>query len=204
MWSIVTKNYKTYVDTVEGRPERFWFRILFFILGSLFFSLLTLGDDSSAYSIMATGLTVLTGFTFTALFSDHALASSGLPKAKTETDLVDQQRLEKLSTNFAARSAYFVVLSILTIALLVTMSFRFSPPSFATGWFVGFGWNEIAPQIMSPQDISFLLTALSFVFGCLIFFLYLECLYTFYRMAESMLAILDVRRRYFSRHSDEE
>lgn len=200
----MTKNYKTYFDTVEGRPERFWLRILFFILVSVFFSLLTLGDDSSAYSIMATGLTVLTGFTFTALFSDHALASSGLPKAKTETDLIEKNRLEQLSTNFAARSSYFVFLSILTIALLVTMSFRFSPPSFATHWFVSFGWHEIALRILSIQDMSFTLTALSFVFGCLIFFLYLECLYTFYRMADSILAILDVRRRYFSRHSDEE
>ncbi|MDD2860722.1 MAG: hypothetical protein PHI71_06580 [Acidiphilium sp.] len=151
---------------------------------------------SNVYSMMATGITVLTGFTFTALFSDHALASFGLPKSESENDRQDIMKLDILSQNFRARSAYFIMLSILEVVLLVAASFNFDIQPAMNSWPLESGLIKVA----STQDWFLTVLKLTPILLVLIAFvinlIYLECLYTFYRMAETIIAILDTRRTY--------
>jgi hypothetical protein len=200
MIKLFRENYNTYLNTAAGKPERHFLRLAVFALLSLAFALFASETESRVYSMMATGITVLTGFTFTALFSDHALASYGLPKPKDENDRLDQARLEVLSRNFSARSSYFITLAVLEVVLLAGASFDLVIPSAMRSWLheaewaralVFQPWFSIAKGLVS---VLFVACALA------INLIYLECLYTFYRMAESILAILDTRRTYLSAH----
>lgn len=198
MLQLLVQNYKTYINTARGNPERHSLRLVFFGALSLFFALFADETTSSVYSMMATGITVLTGFTFTALFSDQALASYGLPKPQSENDRHDLVRLEALSKNFRARSSYFITLSIFEIVLLAAVSFDFAVPDAMKTWPVVAEWSGSLSSkdwfSVAQAVVSVLFVAFEFVIN----FIYLECLYTFYRMAETILAILDTRRNYLT------
>ena len=124
---------------------------------------------------MVTALTVLTGFAFNALFSDLVSCHTILPDPKNEGDRVDVARISRLASNFDLRFKLFMPMAISEIILLV---------------FLG-----LFPVLKNPEGLS-LFTASS----ALAFFLFLECLYVFYRMAETIIAMIDQKRRYLARH----
>ena len=196
MRQLVRRTYRTYFNTALGEPERHTSRLTLFLFISLVFALFSSDTPPAVYSMMATGIAILTGFTFTALFSDHAVASSGLPEPKTEDDIQDLQRLKVLSENFSARSTYFITLSILEVVLLSAASFELKAPEFITLLDTEIEWVSSFFSHNFLEIIGTLPMIISFLFVFLLNFLYLECLYTFYRMAETMLAILEGRRGY--------
>jgi hypothetical protein len=199
MLALLRQNYGTYTDERSGASESQVVRLLIALIVSILLSIFVPNSSSQVFSMMATGITVLTGFTFTALFSDHALAGAALPKPKTENDRHDLRILRKLAVNFRARSSYFIGLSILEIFLLAIISFDFT-------------FSEILERIEEPwhgiwvgsvlEYVSLSLPYIATSIVAFVIFIYLECLYTFYRLAETILAILDTRRSYLNLDDD--
>jgi hypothetical protein len=176
-------------------------RLLLFIVVSVVVAVSAVPPLSNMTSLMVTGLAILTGFTFTALFSDHALAESGLPRPTTETGRYELTKLETLSKNFRARSEYFIVMSVLCVALLVCVGAGVDLRS-PLRWVMNVSGLSDSPFFVSAQlwyrAVSVVLYAL-LVFICT--FMFLENLYTFYRLTETILAILNTRRDYLSNNN---
>jgi len=196
MIQLLSEAYKTYIDTARMEPERHLSRLVVFTTLSFAFAVFATDKISDVYSMMATGVTVLTGFTFTALFSDHALPSSGLPKPKNENDRLDRVRLGVLSKNFRARSYYFIVISIFETVLLVAACFHFVLPAAMHSWFheIELVWTiSTRERFLVAQKV---VLTLPVIVAISINFIYMECLYTFYRMAETVMAILEIKRKY--------
>ena len=204
MIKLVFDNYRTYVDTAQRRPEKHLFRLIAFAGISLVFAVFSGSQNLGVHSIMATGITVLTGFTFTALFSDHALASSGLPHPKDENARQDLVRLNILSENFRIRSSYFITISILDVVFLAAASSEFYVPDTLGSWLLGVECVRSAfnqPWFFLTESVAPIMLV---AFALIINFIYLECLYTFFRLAETILAILDIRRDYLGTGNEDE
>lgn len=193
---LVKANYSTYKNLSNGTRERHWGRLVVSFLISSLLAVFS-SDTSSAYPIMVTVITILTGFTFTALFSNHILADVGLPKPSDESDRVDLQRLGSLSQNFKARSSYFILLSIIDAVVLIAASLKFEVPKIIS--------DEITKLMIcigskigleSPEFVSIIPNVFSNIFFVFVTFLFLECLYTFLRLSETIIAIVDTRSAY--------
>jgi hypothetical protein len=195
--SLCRNNYATYVSRSTGLQEGHGRRLIAFCV--LAFICTVLGGNSiyDAYSVLVTSITILTGFTFTALFSDHTMADIGLPSPKNENDRQDLKSLEILGDNFKVRSSYFIALSIVAAILMTVASIQFGIPPWLQG-FVGNGLDAVASYAW--KDIrSFLEVLKGLISGLMVavvVFIYLECLYTFYRLSETIIAIVNVRRNY--------
>lgn len=193
---LVKANYNTYRNASNGERERHWRRLATAFSASVLLATFS-SDASAAYPIMVTGITILTGFTFTALFSNHVLADVGLPKPSDESDRLDLKRLSELSENFKARSAYFIALSIIDAVLLIAASLKFSSPKVVSDALV-----KLAGLATSKSGIdlsNFLSVAPGFfseTFFVFVTFVFLECLYTFFRLSETIIAIVDLRGDY--------
>lgn len=195
MFEIVSANYKTYRNEGYGEPESHRVRLLVFISTAASLSLLSDFPSTDTFALLVTFLSVLTGFVFTALFSDHALADAGLPMPCDETDRIDLRRLKALGINLTSRANFFIVAAILCCASVVIANFDFS-------WLkseivelltpfdsVDFRILEFAKSISSKIPVFFFFVVLTLAF---------EAAYTFYRLAETMLAVLAIRRQYLS------
>lgn len=151
-----------------------------------------------AYSVLVTSITILTGFTFTALFSDHTMADIGLPPPRNENDRQDLKSLELLGNNFKARSSYFIALSIIAAVLMTVASIKLSVPPWLQGYSAnGLDWLTSYTSKDFGKFLGSLKGLLSSAMITIVVFIYLECLYTFYRLSETILAIVNVRRNYF-------
>lgn len=202
MLGFIRENYGTYHNTQENRREGHTLRLLFLFLVAFCVCVFADGFDANLNNMMITGLTILTGFTFTALFSDHSLADVGLPKPKSETDKHDLKRLSVLASNFHTRSRYFIILSILDVCILIVRSINFSIPELikenATSAisYLNLDAGDIAKTFNTIGDGVFFFAAFFSVF------LFLECLYTFYRLSETIISIVNTRREYMRARSD--
>ena len=195
-FDLVANNYQTYWSEVASSRESHWLRLAASLLVSCILAVST-DDASAAYPIMVTGITILTGFTFSALFSDQVLADVGLPKAINETDRIDLKRLDSLSKNFKARSRYFISFSIIDAILLIAASLSFGFPSIVSNAFSALSeFIEFKSGVDFFELLGFLPELFSNAFFILVIFLFLECLYTFYRLSETIVAIVDTRREY--------
>ncbi len=194
-------NYNTYKSNLDGAKERHTFRLGMSFFVSLILAVFTT-DPATAYPMMVTGITILTGFTFTALFSNHVLADVGLPKPSDESDRQDLKRLGELSQNFKARSSYFILLSIIDSVLLIGATLKFSIPLVISNSaisllaYLNFQIEETMSSFLSYASVFF-----SEMFFVIVTFIFLECLYTFYRLSETIIAIVDIRSDYIK--SDE-
>lgn len=193
---LVKANYDTYKILPTGAAEKQWIRLVISFLVSLLLAIFA-GDVSSAYPIMVTVITILTGFTFTALFSDHILADVGLPTPSNENDRKDIERLELLSENFKTRSSYFILLSIIDAVLLIAASLKFTVPRPLSNEIDNMS-NSIITNfgLELPGFISLISNLFSELIFVMVALLFLECLYTFYRLSETIIAIVDIRSTY--------
>ncbi|MEP0942230.1 MAG: hypothetical protein ABJH63_18590 [Rhizobiaceae bacterium] len=202
MHELIRSNYSTYTNFSDGSRERHHLRLSGTLLLSILLVLFST-NISSAYSIIVTGITILTGFVFTALFSNATLAEVGLPPAKDETDRHDLKKLGSLAQNFKARSRYFITLSILDTVIMVFTGLQFSAPK----W-VGKKLIEVAVYVQSQTGVSLVgyveaaSSVFSASFGIIIIFIFLECLYTFYRLTETVISLIDTRRDYMKAAED--
>lgn len=193
---LASDNYGTYKSSYNDTAERHVGRLLSYVFLSITVALFS-SDTASIYPIMVTGITILTGFAFTALFSDHVLADVGLPKANNESDRADIVRLASLSVNFKARSKYFISLSILEATFLIVASLKFSIPKLISEY-VSNVTSSVDPNTMRTISIGSEMfgTVVCEIISVAIIFLFLECLYTFYRLTETIIVIVETRRDY--------
>lgn len=196
MINLIKENYETYINARSKLRESHFLRLVFFLTVSITVAVLADTATNDIYNMMTTGLTILTGFTFTALFSDHALADVGLAAPSNETDRQDINRLTTLGKNFQARSKYFIALSIIDVCALISLSVDLTTPkpiitlakklAYATK--INFG---------NMQDVLIILHEIAtYILVAFAIFLFLECLHTFYRLTETIMAIVNGRRSY--------
>lgn len=187
--NITKEIYRTY----KGDSERHAARILFLVVASTLIG--AFGNNVINATLPAVSLTmsILAGFTFTALFSNHVLSVTDLPSARDETDRSELERLKLLGVNFRVRSRYFLVLATITLLLAVLLSIDMVyHPSVHEGFRALFvsHYNDVrAAYIVISITISAIARSATF-------FIFFECLYTFYRLSETILKIVDVRRAY--------
>lgn len=165
----------------------------FGIVASAFAVALYAGDlSSSAVPAMSLAVSVLAGFTFTALFSNDLLSFSDMPVPKNESDRIDLATLRTVADNFRFRARLFLVSAVfcLVLFLLLAIPFRSSLLSEHLAWLV----PSFAEFILG----KFLLlhSFLSFTVAFLAIAVFFELLYLFYRLSESIFTILRIRRNY--------
>lgn len=185
LFSILSAVYRGYA----GDGERHILRILLVVVISFFIAIAPGSLNKDAISTMAVIVSVLAGFSFTALFSNHSHSVTDLPPEKTESDREDIKKLKKLFENFRSRSTYFLIISLscLILSFLVSISYNIESST-----------NDINPNnILYINDIFIFIWKLNSFFSrltCLL--LFFEIIYTFYRLSETIFSILDTRRQY--------
>ncbi|MCP1998419.1 hypothetical protein J2S34_000841 [Nitrobacter winogradskyi] len=191
MRSLIAANYETYRDLRTSARENHLVRLVGSALVSIFFAVFF--NIATNSGIIVTALAVLTGFIFAALCSDHSLVDARLPVPKDELQVAEIVRLGHLATNFQSRSAYFIFLAICTIGLLVLISTAALPeqdrliPASTFAFLDSYSLNECLPTFFRTLRV-FLASFAAFMS--------LECVYTFYRLSETTLAIVYARRIY--------
>lgn len=180
---------KSVYDGYRGDGEPHAFRILCVFIASVVLTLDRSGLNKDTLATMAVIVSVLAGFSFTALFSSHSHSTSDLPAALSESDRQDIRNLMTLFKNFRDRARYFLTVSViclLTVFLLgITMNFgnsmNFIP------------YFDYTSKLLHMRDVWSFICMISRTFA---FFMFFEILYTFYRLAQTVFAILDTRRAY--------
>ncbi len=181
--------YRTYRNDKEHHA----IRILIAIIISIAIGAFGSGLSKNAFPVMTLAISVLAGFSFTALFSNHAITTFDLPLPKDEIDRRDIATLHTLGENFRTRSRYFLIMSVLEIIIVLLLSFRIDIIS-------AIGFLEYTPTETGVIFVNKLLSYASSTLTIIAFFVFFEFIYTFYRLSETILSILDLRTQYFSSH----
>ena len=177
--------YKGY----QGDGERHSIRGFFMILIAGAIALSSKGLDDSALSTIGVMVSVLAGFSFTALFSTQSHSTNDLPPASCESDRLDILNLNILFKNFRDRARYFLCVSVICLFLVFILSVSFS--------------FFMLSKLLDANDFDYIgdIAHVAWSYGCTLvrfsaIFLFLEILYSFYRLAETIFSILDLRRSY--------
>lgn len=196
------KLWKDVYATYRGDDESHRLRFAVIIISSVTIAYFGLNPQQNSFPTMSLVISILAGFTFTALFSSHAIATSELPNPKNEDDRRDLKLLKILGSNFSIRSRFFLLIAVIDLVLILFLSIECDISDikftfyFIFGFFEGYFNSEIffSYMIYSIKLIRGFFIAISFV----IFF---ECLYSFYRLSETILAVLNIRTSYLDSHT---
>lgn len=180
-------------DGYRGDREPHAFRILCAFVASVALALDRSGLNKDTLATMAVIVSVLAGFSFTALFSSHSHSTSDLPTALSESDRQDIRNLMTLFKNFRDRARYFLTVSVIC---LLTVFFLGITLNFSNSMIIS-PYLEYISKLLHMQDVWSFLCMVSRVLALFMFF---EILYTFYRLAQTVFAILDTRRAYLQSH----
>jgi hypothetical protein len=188
--------YKSYKGDRAYHRARITVAFISSLLGACFISDL----DASVFPAMSLCISVLAGFTFTALFSDHAMMAGGLPPPKSENDRYDIRRMKALGENFKVRTKFFINISVVDILLVLLASVSVSGTWLCSHEAVvnlcNYSNNLFAIFPKTLKIVNILYLVVQVFIRCLAFILFAEVLYTFYRLAETIIAVMDIRRRY--------
>lgn len=194
MYKIFSDTYNTYI----GNEERHRVRIILFLFVSSFISIFGNNLDESTLPVMTLAISVLTGFSFTALFSNYTMTSQGLPDPINENDRNYIRILENLGKNFRVRSEYFISISVFNILMILILTIDISD-----------NYNLIRDIIFDIKFGEYFIGIISISFSILeylllffVFFTFFECMYTFYRLTETIMAVLDTRGSYIAARKD--
>lgn len=182
-------------ETYRNDKERHAVRISAVLFVSILIGLFGSGLAKNAFPVMTLAISVLAGFSFTALFSNHSITSSDLPKPKNENDRRDIRILRILGLNFRTRSKYFLIMAVVDILIILLLSFRIDPIEVLNFIYI----HQVNAY---EQYIDMILGIPKTILIILAFFIFFEFIYTFYRLSETILAILDIRNQYFDSHRD--
>lgn len=166
--------------------ENHLLRLIFFAIFSIFIAFFSVDIRNSSLPSMALTVSVLAGFTFTALFSDQYLSAYDLPKIKNESDRADIDNLNSLLVNFKDRSRLFIFVSVIDLVLIVVSTLKINLPNVEY-------FNFINIYSINSHNIS------TVIYGLLLsvtLFLFFELLHVFYRLSETALSIIDIRSKY--------
>ncbi len=185
LFSLISFVYRGYA----GDGESHILRILLATTSSMIVGMSPISLNKETISTIAVIVSVLAGFSFTALFSNHSHSVSDLPAPKSESDRQDIATMSRLFENFRNRSRYFLFISLLCLLF---------------SFFIGIPLDFDVTNIKFSSYISnyFYAAAIDiYTAGCWLarvscLFLFFEILYSFYRLSQTIFAILDIRREY--------
>lgn len=185
LFSILSSVYKGYA----GDGERHILRILLVVVISFVIAIAPRSLNKDAISTMAVIVSVLAGFSFTALFSNNSHSVTDLPPEKTESDREDIKKLKNLFENFRSRSTYFLLISLSCLIIIFLISIPYNIASTT---------NHINPEnrLYLNDIFTYIWTINSFFARLICLLLFFEIIYTFYRLSETIFSILDTRRQY--------
>lgn len=154
------------------------------------------GQDlaNGALPSMALAVSVLAGFTFTALFSSGSLSTFDLPTPRNESDREDLKNLEEILTNFRFRARLFLIFAVTCLALILIISIPINSNRITEDFDKLFGGliDEYAGIAGAIYAIG------RFIIVLMTFFIFGEILHLFYRLSESIFSVLDIRRKYYA------
>jgi hypothetical protein len=192
---IIQKNYASYVDALTGERERHRWRLLCQVLVALVVAafIKPLSDDN--ISVAVTGLSILMGFAFSAMFP-IADTYSGLPNPIFSEDRDDLKRIKTLSKYFRCNVGYFIPLSLLCIIVLLMQMMELEFPASLKAYL-----GSAAVKLgLENHDTTVLSLSLNRAAMAVSTFLILEVGYTFYRMTANALYALRIREEYRDGH----
>lgn len=178
----------------RGDGEHHLRRIMICAISSFVLAVSPDGLNKDALSTMGVVVSVLAGFSFTALFSGNYVTSFDLPKANSESDRSDIANLRKLFYNFRVRSRYFLTSSVIFLIATLILCVRVD--------LVDIMYNLqiiVERKYLGIHNVLRLL--LSGFVRFIATFLFLELLYTFYRLSETIFAIIEIRSSYMDDRS---
>jgi hypothetical protein len=198
MWTfsdIARQVYATYRDDKENHIVRVLVQVIVAITIGMF------GTSVSAlpFTVMSLAISVLTGFGFTALFSEPSTRMVDLPRPQDETDRADIVRLKQMALNFRTRARYFIVLAVSQLLLMIAavVEIKLSP-----------GVTALLPDGSNSERLAdyaeMFRSATYKILIAAIFGLFLEWVYTFYRLTETILAIIKTRSEYIEAAAERE
>lgn len=196
MFILIKDVYNTY----KGDAERHKLRLVFCFLISILVACFAPKISDTSLEMMSVAVSILTGFTFTALFSSYAATTADLPAPKDETDRHNLVLLQELESNFRARSKFLILAAMFSLVAMVLLSIEISPKN-------GVKW--IVQNVLSLEDTTFNYAysyatmawhAGSFVLRASTLFVFFEAIYTFYRLSETVVAALTIRGEYKESH----
>lgn len=189
---VFVKAYQTY----KGDDDWHVLRICVLIVVAAVIATFATNLADSALPAMALAVSVLAGFTFTALFSSGWLSTTDLPKPRNESDRLDERTLEKILENFRARARLFLMVSVLSLALILLISIpvRWDRVEDVLNYFVG--------DVRSAKiDFAYIRCVHLFMSSVMVFFTFAifgEMLHLFYRLSESVFSALEIRNKYLA------
>ncbi|WP_374126358.1 hypothetical protein, partial [Sphingomonas sp. 28-62-11] len=121
---------------------------------------------------------------------------AGLPDPADENDLFDLGRLKILGHNFAVRSKLFIILALIDLAIIMFISTKLEIPNSA-----GVMAETICKKVnLNVAELKYYVGLFQLVIfstlKAVAIFVFLECIYTFYRLAETILAVIEIRKSY--------
>lgn len=187
VFGLIKEVYKSYLNDRESHVARIAIQIIVSV---------TIGGFGTKvsevpFTVMSLAISVLTGFSFTALFSEPSTRMVDLPPAEDETDRVDLGRLKQMGINFRVRARYFIVLAVLELLLMISAVVQ-----------IGVSREALLPLLGDDSTrtvfdtISMTRSVLHRLIIGLVFIVFFEWVYTFYRLSETILSILKVRSDY--------
>ncbi|RMB28476.1 hypothetical protein C8J47_2696 [Sphingomonas sp. PP-F2F-G114-C0414] len=187
--------------TYRGDDERHRLRLAVFIAVAILIAIFAKVIDENSLAMMSVAISVLTGFTFTSLFSNNISPSADLPKPKNETDRHDIATLAILERNFKARSKFIIAVSMTSIILMVFLSISISPRGLVYKTIeviFGEGSKRYLDVVYSYAILAWIASA--FVVRATTVFMFFEVIYTFYRLSETVISVLETRGAYRDAH----
>ena len=195
---IVKDHYGTYVDDRNREKEEHRARLVAQVLLGVVASLLS-GDFTEGFaSVIITSLSVLAGFSFSAMFPVASDIRGGLPPPEFPEDHDDLARISDLAGAFRANVSYFIPLTLMCILLFLVQIIEFRSGGYLGVYtkVLGEFYDEVAYWADLFRSVILLIVRGLSVFAVL------EVLYTFYRMCSSVLYILRIKEEYRTGHND--
>lgn len=194
---VIKDHYATYVNAQSGLAEGHKTRLFAQTSIALILSLTLTNFSEGAISAIITSLSILAGFSFSAMFPVAADIKSGLPDPVYSEDRDDISRLGTLSSYFRANVSFFIPL---TIFCIIIFSIQLLDP--IHNEFTRFIISQTPLSTESIKNITYyskIICSKALIFISI--FTFIETLYTFYRMCFTVLFILRIKDEYRETHN---
>lgn len=192
----IAEHYGTFTDAISGRSERHAQRLVGQFFLGLCAAMFLEGLSDNVINAMITSLSILAGFSFSAMFPIASDAKKDLPEPRYPEDFDDLNRLSKLSGAFRANVAYFIPLTLLCIGTLTIQMFQPRQTTITNAMLAYIAEKSSVAHAAIISIKTYMPNAILLVS----IFLFVEALYTFYRMSFTVAFALRIKEEYREGH----
>jgi hypothetical protein len=186
----LNKTIRAVYGGYKGDKERHIFRLSAMAFVGAIISYFPTSLNKDALSMIGAMVSILAGFTFTALFSGHYHSVHDLPEPQDESDRADVDKLKKLFVNFQDRSKYFILTAVICLLFCLILLVPFN-----INFFISSIFKNISSEMLYIISKIWYIICFAGRFFCIN--LFFELIYTFYRMSQTIFSIIETRRAYF-------